>query len=67
MGKGSKKNQHGPAEILVVEAEEFPTAVIVELWHHNKKGKREFLDSRRYDTTDDAAEPDADTSSTAES
>lgn len=60
MSKGSKKNSHGPAEILVVEAEEFPTAVIVELWHHNKEGKREFLDSRRYDTESDPAEPAAD-------
>ncbi len=51
MGKGKKKkNRHGPAELLIVEAEEFPTAVIVELWGRNAKGKREFLDSRRYDT-----------------
>jgi len=33
----------------VVEAEEFPSAVIVELWHKNAKGKREFFDSRRYE------------------
>ncbi len=56
MGERVRKNQHGPAELLVVEAEEFPTAVIVELWHRNAKGKREFLDSRRYDTIDDAAD-----------
>jgi hypothetical protein len=54
MAKGNRKTQEGPAELLVVEAEEFPTAVIVELWHRNAKGKREFLDSRRYDTVDDA-------------
>jgi hypothetical protein len=59
MGKGKRKKRHGPAELLVVEAEEFPTAVIVELWHRNAKGKREFLDSRRYDTTDDPEEAEA--------
>jgi hypothetical protein len=26
--------------------------VIVELWHEGKKGKREFLDSRRYEAVD---------------
>jgi hypothetical protein len=56
MGKRKRKNRHGPAELLVVEAEEFPTAVIVELWGRNAKGKREFLDSRRYDTGDDPDE-----------
>ncbi len=56
MGKGKRKKRHGPAEVLVVEAEEFPTAVIVELWGRNAKGKREFLDSRRYDTSDDPPE-----------
>jgi hypothetical protein len=59
MGKGKRKNRHGPAEVLVVEAEEFPTAVIVELWGRNAKGKREFLDSRRYDTGDDPDEGEA--------
>lgn len=63
MGKGKKKNKHGPAELLVVEAEEFPTAVIVELWGRNAKGKREFLDSRRYDTPDDQDDASAEPSS----
>lgn len=65
MGKGKKKNKRGPAELLVVEAEEFPTAVIVELWGRNAKGKREFLDSRRYDTPDD--QDDRDDATAAES
>ena len=62
MGVVKRKNKHGPAEILVVEAEEFPTAVIVELWHMDPTGRREFLDSRRYDTPDegdDAGAPGA--------
>jgi len=42
--------------VLVVEAEEFPSAIIVELWHKNTKGKREFLDSRRYDLAEEIAE-----------
>jgi len=54
--KGKKHRAHGPAEVLVVEAEEFPSAVIVELWHKNTKGKREFLDSRRYDVAEEIAE-----------
>ena len=53
MARHAHKGSHGPAELLVVEAEEFPTAVIVELWHTGAGGKREFLDSRRYDTTDE--------------
>ncbi len=52
-------NPHGPAELLVVEAEEFPAAVIVELWHRNAAGKREFLDSRRYDGSGSRPEADA--------
>ena len=56
MPKGKKHRGHGPAEVLVVEAEEFPSAVIVELWHRNAKGKREFLDSRRYDLAEEIAE-----------
>ncbi|MDP9243855.1 MAG: hypothetical protein M3O77_02090 [Chloroflexota bacterium] len=52
MGKGKKRNRsNGPAELVVVEAEQYPAAVIVELWHKNAKGKREFLDSRRYEAT----------------
>ena len=54
--KGKKGKPHGPAEVLVVEAEVFPSAVIVELWHKNAKGKREFLDSRRYDVAEEIAE-----------
>lgn len=70
MGKHKKKG-HGPPELLVVEAEEFPDAVIVELWHRNAKGKREFLDSRRFEVAEngrDAAEEasaDADAPSAA--
>ena len=30
--------------------------MIVELWHKNAKGKREFLDSRRYDVAEEIAE-----------
>jgi hypothetical protein len=56
MAKGKEKNRHGPAELLVIEAEVFPTAVIVELWGRNAKGRREFLDSRRYDAQDDPPE-----------
>lgn len=56
MPKGKKRKPHGPAELLVVEAEVFPSAVIVELWHKNAKGKREFLDSRRYDVAEEIAE-----------
>jgi hypothetical protein len=59
MGRNVRKTQHGPAEVLTVEAEEFPTAVIVELWHQSPNGKREFLDSRRYDTRDDGSEVSA--------
>jgi hypothetical protein len=51
MPKGKKGKSRGPAELLVIEAEEFPSAVIVELWHKNNKGRREFLDSRRYEVT----------------
>jgi len=47
--KGKKRKERGPAEVLVIEAEEFPSAVIVELWHKSAKGKREFFDSRRYE------------------
>jgi len=54
--KGKKHRAHGPAEVLVVEAEEFPSAVIVELWHKNTKGKSEFLDSRRYDVAEQISE-----------
>ena len=49
MPKGKNGKPHGPAEVLVVEAEVFPSSVIVELWHKNAKGKREFFDSRRYE------------------
>jgi len=56
LAKGKKGKPHGPAEVLVVEAEVFPSAVIVELWHKNAKGKREFLDSRRYDVAEEIAE-----------
>jgi hypothetical protein len=54
MAKGKKGKSRGPAELLVVEAEVFPSAVIVELWHKNPKGKREFLDSRRYEGEESA-------------
>jgi len=47
--KGKKRKERGPAEVLVIEAEEFPSAVIVELWHKSAKGKREFSDSRSYE------------------
>jgi hypothetical protein len=51
----------GPAELLVIEAEQFPSAVIVELWHRTAKGKREFLDSHRFEVVDErAAAPLAD-------
>jgi hypothetical protein len=53
MPKGKKGKSRGPAELLVVEAEMFPSAVIVELWHKNSKGKREFLDSRRYEVVEE--------------
>jgi len=53
MPKGKKGKSRGPAELLVVEAEMFPSAVIVELWHKNAKGKREFLDSRRYEVVEE--------------
>lgn len=53
MPKGKKRKSRGPAELLVVEAEMFPSAVIVELWHKNAKGKREFLDSRRYEAVEE--------------
>ena len=56
MPKGKKGKPHGPAEVLVVEADVFPSSVIVELWHKNAKGKREFLDSRRYDVAEEIAE-----------
>jgi hypothetical protein len=55
MPKGKKGRSRGPAELLVIEAEVFPSAVIVELWHKNAKGKREFLDSRRYEVSDEVA------------
>ncbi len=59
MGKGKKQRRsNGPAELVVVEAEQYPVAVIVELWHKNAKGKREFLDSRRYEAKE-AADEDA--------
>jgi hypothetical protein len=53
MPKGKKGKSRGPAELLVVEAEMFPSAVIVELWHKNAKGKREFLDSRRFEVVEE--------------
>ncbi len=63
MGKGKKQRRsNGPAELVVVEAEQYPVAVIVELWHRNAKGKREFLDSRRYEAKEadeDAPETEA--------
>jgi hypothetical protein len=68
MGKGKKKKGNGPPELLVVEAEEFPDAVIVELWHRNAKGKREFLDSRRFEVAEngrDAADAGADATDAA--
>jgi hypothetical protein len=43
------RRPNGPIELLVVESEAFPNSVIVELWHENDSGKREFLDSRRYE------------------
>jgi len=56
VAKGKKaKRASGPAELLVIEAEQYPVAVIVELWHKGSGGKREFLDSRRYE----AKEPDS--------
>lgn len=66
MAKGKKKGANrvqGPPELLVIEAELFPSAVIVELWRRTPKGKREFLDSRRFEVTDEkAGAPAADTS-----
>jgi hypothetical protein len=66
VAKGKKKRAirvQGPPELLVIEAELFPSAVIVELWHRTPKGKREFLDSRRFEVTDEnAAAPVADAS-----
>lgn len=53
MPKGKKSKARGPAELLVIEAETFPAAVIVELWHKNAKGKREFLDSRRFEAAEE--------------
>lgn len=50
--KNKKHRRSGPVELLVVESESFPHSVIVELWHEGKKGKREFLDSRRYEAVD---------------
>ncbi len=49
---------NGPIELLVVESEAFPNSVIVELWHENASGKREFLDSRRYEAAGSPAEED---------
>jgi hypothetical protein len=66
LGKGKKQRRsNGPAELVVVEAEQYPAAVIVELWHKNAKGKREFLDSRRYEAKepgdlDEGADAEAD-------
>lgn len=59
LAKGDKPGlSPGPAELLVVEAEQFPNAVIVELWHRGPNGKREFLDSRRYEAVEMADETD---------
>ena len=47
----NKKRQHrkeGGAS-LILEGEEFPTALTVELWHRRSKGKRELIGSRRYE------------------
>jgi len=52
--KGAREG-NGPAELLVIEAEQFPSAVIVELWHRTAKGKREFLDSRRFEFVEERA------------
>jgi hypothetical protein len=66
LAKGKKKGANrvqGPPELLVIEAELFPSAVIVELWHRTPKGKREFLDSRRFEVTEEkAAAPAAEAS-----
>jgi hypothetical protein len=51
--KDKKRRRGGPVELLVVESEAFPHSVIVELWHEGKKGKREYLDSRRYEAVDE--------------
>jgi hypothetical protein len=52
--KGAREGD-GPAELLVIEAEQFPSSVIVELWHRTAKGKREFLDSRRFEVVEERA------------
>jgi hypothetical protein len=58
--KGAREGD-GPAELLVIEAEQFPSSVIVELWHRTAKGKREFFDSRRFEVVEErAAAPLAD-------
>jgi hypothetical protein len=57
------KRPNGPIELLVVESEAFPNSVIVELWHENASGKREFLDSRCYESSD--LQPEEDTPAAA--
>jgi len=57
--KDKKRRRGGPVELLVVESEAFPHSVIVELWHEGKKGKREFLDSRRYEAVDEVEAAEA--------
>jgi hypothetical protein len=57
----NKKRQHrneGRAS-LVLEGEEFPTVLTVELWHRRSKGKRELIGSRRYEMAADTSTPGA--------
>ena len=55
----NKKRQHrkeGGAS-LVLEGEEFPIALTVELWHRRAKGKRELIGSRRYEMAAETPAP----------
>lgn len=62
MAKGKKqRRRNGGADPLVLEGDAFPNAITVELWRRVAKGKRELVDTRRYDlvaeSTDSSAPP----------
>jgi hypothetical protein len=52
----TKKGQHRKEGVasLLLEGEEFPTALTVELWHRRSKGKRVLIGSRRYEMAPDS-------------
>ena len=57
----TKKRGHRkePSAAVILDGEEFPAAITVELWHRKPKGKRSLIGARRYEIVADLPEPNA--------